>query len=154
THCQIRKKRLNIAQDGFTARRIAIVSDGRVTGEPRYDRLAAEDIPDQTQVSVRIEALAVKRHAPRCFLAAVLQGMKAERRMGCCIGMAVDTENRTLFLHAIVVEGMGRFSHRILGWLWHKPSSFLPGSNPAIDPFHAGAGCYSRSPPGTFRCCR
>ena len=59
------------------------------------------------EAAMSVELHAVVRHDAGRFLAAVLEGVEAERGVGGCLGMSEDPEDAALLLEVIVVEGMG-----------------------------------------------
>ena len=69
----------------------------------------AEDVADQAGGAVIVEMAAVEGDDAGGFLAAMLQGMQAERGVGGGIGSPVDAEQRTLLvkLVEVVVEAFG-----------------------------------------------
>ena len=73
----------------------------------------AEDVADQAGGAVIVEMSAVEGDDAGGFLAAMLQGMQAERGMGGGVGSPVDAEQRTLLvkLVEVVVEAFGGARH-------------------------------------------
>ena len=61
----------------------------------------AEDVADQAGGAVVVEMAAVVGDDARGFLAAMLQGVQAQRGMGGGIGGPVDAEQRTLLVELV-----------------------------------------------------
>ncbi len=106
---EIGEDRLDVAVGRAAGRGVAVVADRRVALQRGDDRLLAEDVADQSGRAVIVEVAAVVGDDAGGFLAAVLQGMKAEGGVGGGIGSAVDAEQRTLFMKLVeLVDGSFR----------------------------------------------
>ena len=61
-------------------------------------------VAHQAKAPLRAEALAVKGDNARGFLAAMLQGVQAQRRDGRRLGMAENAEDAAFLAEAVAVE--------------------------------------------------
>ena len=61
-------------------------------------------IAHEAQPAFGLEALAVEGDDAGRLLAAVLQGVKAERRQGCGVGVAIDAEDAAFLAQPVAVE--------------------------------------------------
>ena len=61
-------------------------------------------IAHEAQPAFGLEALAVEGHDAGRLLAAVLQGVQAQRCQGCGIGVAIDAEYAALLAQPVAVE--------------------------------------------------
>ncbi len=104
---EVREQRLHVPQVGLSGRGIARMTDRHAAFELLDDPFLAEDVADQAEFAVRVELTVAGGDDPGGFLAAVLQGMEAERRMGGRVEGAVNAEDRTFFVQVVVVEGIG-----------------------------------------------
>src|SRR5262249_55751665 len=100
---QLGEQRLNVALDRLTGRRIPHMADRRRALEPLDHGRVAEDVADQAQLALVVEARSVMRDDACGLLAAVLQGMQAQRCMRGGIWTVEDAEQATLFTRLIVV---------------------------------------------------
>ncbi len=101
---EIREQRLDVAHRHFAGRRIAHMADRRMAFETVDHVLRAEILADMTHGAMGVELLAVEGDDAGGFLAAMLQGMKAERRQRGRFGMAENAEYAAFFMRVIVVE--------------------------------------------------
>ena len=76
---QVGEHRLDVAQDAAAGGGIAGVADGRAPGS-RSSRSRRKGVGDVAHVAFGVEALAVERGDAAGLLAAVLQGVQAQRR--------------------------------------------------------------------------
>src|SRR5436190_5159781 len=76
---QLREQRLNVAQRGFSRRRIAHVPDGRVASELTNYVVAVEIAGHMTHRAVRMEMFAVEAGNAGGFLPAMLKRVEPQR---------------------------------------------------------------------------
>src|SRR5215216_6292880 len=97
------------------------MADCGLAGEP-FDHLAAgERVADEPHAALGMEAPAIEADDPGSFLAAMLQGMQAERRNGGGVRMAVNTEHAAFFAQAVAIQvGRAVVMGEIHGF-WHQP---------------------------------
>ena len=109
---ELGEQRLHIAQDGLAGGRIAHMAD-RGVARQAIDHLAAgKGVADQPEPALGVEPFAVERDDAGGLLAAMLEGMQAERRDGGGVGMAEDAEHAAFFAQAVLVEiEKARFCH-------------------------------------------
>ena len=120
------EQRLHVAQDGFAGRRVAHVADGHGAGQPVDHLAAGEVVADQAEPALGIKPLAVVGDDAGGFLAAMLEGVQAERSDGGGVGMAEDAEHTALLAQAIGVGiEFGQFSEvgRLLLHRYRVPSA-------------------------------
>jgi hypothetical protein len=79
------------------------VPDGRIAGQPLNRADAGEVVADETEPTLRIKALAVESDDAGRLLAAMLEGVKAERGKGRGIRVIVDAEDAALFAQPVPV---------------------------------------------------
>ena len=106
---EIGEERLDIAKFGPPGSRIAVVANRRRTLQFVDHFGFAEIVADPSQAEMRIELLARGADDARRFLAAMLQGVEAERGMGRRVGMAEDAEDAALFVQLVVGEAVRRW---------------------------------------------
>ena len=98
------EQRLHVAQDGRAGRGVAHMADrARGPAGARSSRLG-EMVADKPEPALRVEALAVEGDDARRFLAAMLQGMQAERGDRGGVGMAEDAEHAAFLAQAVGFE--------------------------------------------------
>ena len=103
---EIREQRLDVAGHRRTRGRIAVVADGNGALEA-FDRLLiAEGLADLARPAQAVELLAVGGDDAGGLLAAMLEGMQAERGMRGRVGMAGDAEHPAFLMQLVVVEGV------------------------------------------------
>ena len=68
------------------------------------DLASGEVIADQAETALGVEMVAVEGDDAGGFLAAMLQGVQAERGDRCGIGMAENAEHAAFLVQAVVVE--------------------------------------------------
>ena len=95
------EQRLDVAQDGFAGRRIAHMADRGGAGQAIDDLTPGEGVADQPEPPFGMEPLAVEGDDTGGFLAAVLQGMQAERRDRRGVRMAENAEYAALFAQPV-----------------------------------------------------
>ena len=79
---EIGEQRLDVAQDRLAGGRIAHMADRRMALAARLDHLlGAEIVADLAQAAMGVELLAVEGDDAGGLLAAMLQGVQAERRL-------------------------------------------------------------------------
>ena len=97
------EQRLDVAQDRRAGRGIADMADRRRARQALDRRGVGKMIADQAQPPLGIEALAVESDDARRFLAAMLEGVEAERGDRSGVGMAEDAEHPAFLAQAILV---------------------------------------------------
>ena len=118
---ELGEQRLDIAQNCFAGRRIAHMADRGVAGEAVDHLTPGEGVADQAEPPFGMEPLAVERNDTGGFLAAVLQGVQAERGDGRGVRVAENAENAALLAQTIRIRVEGvRFGHR------HRLSTTAP----------------------------
>ena len=101
---QIGEQRLDVAQRGLAGRRIADMADRRPALQLAHDLVAVEIARDMAHRAVGVEFLAVEGGDACGFLAAVLQGVQAQRDdRGGAVG-AMNTKDAALLAEFVVVE--------------------------------------------------
>ena len=98
---EIGEQRLNVAQRDLAGRRIADMPDRRRTRQTRDDVLRAEIVADQTGAAMRAELVAVIGDDAGRLLAAMLQGVQAERGQRRRVLVPVDPENTAFLVETI-----------------------------------------------------
>src|SRR5262249_10193891 len=75
-----------------------------------------EGVADEPQPALGVEPVSVEGDDAGGFLAAMLQGVQAERRDGGGVGMAEDTEHAAFFAQpvAVEIEKASRVSHSVV----------------------------------------
>ena len=101
---ELGEQRLHVAQDGLAGGRIAHMADGRHAGQALDHLAAGEVVADEAQPALGMEALAVERDDAGRLLAAVLQGVQAERGDGGGVRMAEDAEDAAFLAQPVAVE--------------------------------------------------
>ena len=110
------KQRLHVAQDGGAGGGIANVADRDGAGQALDHVAAGEVIADEAEPALGMEAAAVVGDDAGGFLAAMLEGVQAERRDGGGFGMADRCRTRR------TPRAAGRHSGRSAGPHRHRPS--------------------------------
>ena len=98
------EQRLDIAQDRFAGRRIADMSEGQIARQPLDGRAAREMVADQPEAAFGLETPAVERDDAGRFLAAMLQGVQAERGDRGGVGVTEDAEDAAFLTQPVAVE--------------------------------------------------
>ena len=104
-------QRLDIAQNGFAGRRIAVVPDGIAPRQPRHRARVAERVAHQSQRSVRPEAAVVVTDNAGRFLAAMLQAMQCQSGHHRRVGHVPYSEDAALLMERIVVGAISGECH-------------------------------------------
>ena len=96
----------------------------RHAGQPVDHLAAGEVIADEAHAAFGMEALAVERDDAGGFLAAMLQGVEAERRDGGGVGVSKNAEDAAFFPQAVALTvdvedpgvdwGLGQAVHRVV----------------------------------------
>ena len=90
--------------------------------EPCDDVGFVEVVADEAEAALGVKLIAVEGDDAGSLLAAVLQGVKAERGDGRRIGVAENTEDPAFLAKAIVADAASNAAH------WHPgPSSLMAG---------------------------
>ena len=101
---ELGKQRLHVAQDGFAGGRIAHVAHGGHAGQAVDHLAAGEVVADEAHAAFRMEPLAVEGDDAGGFLAAVLEGVQAERGDRGGVGMAEDAEDAAFLAQPVAVK--------------------------------------------------
>ncbi len=99
---EIGEQRLHVAQDGVAGGGVAHVAERDVALEAADHVGLVEVVADETEPALGMEVLAVVGDDAGGLLAAVLQGVQAERGQGRGGVVAEDAEHAALFAQAIV----------------------------------------------------
>ncbi len=100
---QLCEQWLHIAQDCFTSRGIAYMTDGAIAGQAVQRRGIGEVVAHQSHMPFRMKATVVVGHNTRCFLSAMLKGMQAQSGQRCGVLMAKNAKYTALFMQRIIV---------------------------------------------------
>ena len=119
---ELGEQRLHVAQDGLAGGGIADMADRRHAGQAVDHLAAGEVVADEAQPPLGMEALAVEGDDAGRLLAAMLQGVQAERGDGGGVGMAENAEHAAFLAQPVVVQvedpgvasGVGQLAHRSL----------------------------------------
>src|SRR5262245_7978182 len=136
---ELGEQRLHVAQDGFARGGIAHVPDRRGAGQVIDHLAAGETLADEAHAALGVEPFAVEGDDARGFLAAVLEGMHAERGDRGGVRMVEDAEDAALFAQTVPVEVQAGGCDRSIDhvahlapWLFHRvaalpwTSRFMP----------------------------
>jgi hypothetical protein len=104
---EIGEQRLDVAHHRGAGRRIAVVADRGLSGQPGDHRLVAEIVADQPDRPVGMKCPPVIRDDAAGFLAAVLQCVHAEGGERRGVAMAVNAEDPAFLVQVVVVERVG-----------------------------------------------
>ena len=80
------------------------MADGGIAGQALDHPCVGEVVAHQAEAFLGMEAPGVIGDDARSFLAAMLKGVKAERRDGSGIGVSENTEDTTLFMQAVGLQ--------------------------------------------------
>ena len=101
---ELGEQRLHVAQDRLAGRRIADMADGRAARQALDGRARRRSVADEAEPALGMEALAVEGDDAGGFLAAMLQGVQAERGDRGGVGMAEDAEDAAFLAQPVAVE--------------------------------------------------
>ena len=101
---ELGEQRLDVAQHRLAGGRVADMADGGLAGKAVDDGGAGEVIADETLAPLGMKALAVEGDDAGRLLAAVLQGVQAERDDRRRVGVAEDPEDAAFLVQAVLVE--------------------------------------------------
>ena len=101
---ELGEQRLHVAQDGLAGGRIAHMADRRHAGQAVDHLAAGEVVADQAQPPLGMEPLAVEGDDAGRLLAAMLQGVQAERGDGGGVGMAENAEHAAFLAQPVAVQ--------------------------------------------------
>ena len=79
------------------------MADCSVTGQAVDHMFAGKMVADQTAGLVAVEMLAIEGHDAAGFLAAMLEGMQAQRGVGGRLAMAKNREYAALFVEFVEI---------------------------------------------------
>jgi hypothetical protein len=102
---QIGKQRLDVAQDGVAGGGVAVVAERDVALEPADHLGLVEVVADEAQAALGMEVAAVVGDDARGLLAAMLQGVQAERGKGGGILVAEHAEDAAFLAQRVVATG-------------------------------------------------
>ena len=101
---ELGEERLDVAQDRPAGRRVADVADGRGALQPLDGGAVREAVADEAELALGVEDAAVEGDDAGGFLAAVLQGVEAERDDRRGVGVAEDAEDAAFLAQGVAVE--------------------------------------------------
>ena len=101
---ELGEQRLHVAQDGLAGGRIAHVADRGGAGQAVDHLAAGEVVADEAEAALGVETLAVEGDDAGGLLAAVLQGVQAERGDGGGVGVTEDAEHAAFLAQPVVVR--------------------------------------------------
>ena len=101
---ELGEQRLDVAQDGVAGGGVAHVADRHGAGQAVDDLAPREGVADEAEAALGVEALAVVADDAGGLLAAVLQGVQAERGDGGGVGVSVDAEHAAFLAQPVAVE--------------------------------------------------
>ena len=101
---ELGEQRLHVAQDGGAGGGIADVADRDSAGQALDHLAAGEGVADEAEPALAVEAAAVEGDDAGGFLAAMLQGVQAERGDGGGFGVAEDAEHAAFFAQRVAFE--------------------------------------------------
>ena len=100
---EVGEQRLHVAQDGVAGGGVAVVAERDVALEAADHVGLVEVVADEAEAALGMEVAAVEGDDAGGLLAAMLQGVKAERGQGRGILVAENTEDAALLAQAIVL---------------------------------------------------
>ena len=80
------------------------MADGGGAGEAVDHLAAGEGVADEAEAALGVEAAAVEGDDAGGFLAAMLEGVKAERRDSGGVGVAVDAEDAAFLAERVALQ--------------------------------------------------
>ena len=104
---EIGEQRLHVAQDGVAGGGVAVVAERDVAPQAADDVGLVEVVADEAEAALGMEMAAVEGDDAGRLLAAVLQGVQAERGERRGVLVAEDAEDAALLAQAIVVARPG-----------------------------------------------
>ncbi len=126
---EIRVERLDVAKNGVAGGGVAVVADGDAAGQLLDHPGVAEIVADQAHAAMGVEAGAVEAGDAGGFLAAMLQGMQAQRGDRGGVGHVPDAEDAAFLVQGVVVEAVSRLVNAI-GDSSYSRSGCLPVARP------------------------
>ena len=105
---ELGEERLDVAHDRPAGRRVADVPDRRGALEALDGGAVREAVADEAELALGVEDAAVEGDDAGGFLAAVLQGVEAERDDRRGIRVAVDAEDAAFLAQGVAVEVVSR----------------------------------------------
>ena len=107
---EIGEQRLHVAQDGVAGGGVAVVAERDVALEAADHVGLVEVVADEAEAALGMEVAAVVGDDAGGFLAAMLQGVQAERGQGGGVLVAEDAEDAAFLAQAVVAGGPQRRS--------------------------------------------
>ena len=101
---ELGEERLHVAQDRLAGGRVADVADRGLALQALDRGEVRERVADEAHAALGVEHPAVERHDAGRLLAAMLQGVEAERHDRGGIRMAVDAEDAAFLAQGVAVE--------------------------------------------------
>ena len=101
---EVGEHRLDVADEAAAGGRVAGVADGAVAGQALDEVGAGEGVADVAHVAFGVEPLAVERGDAAGLLAAMLQGVQAERDDGAGLVGVIDAEDAAFETRPVVVR--------------------------------------------------
>ena len=109
---EIGEQRLHVAQDGVAGGGVAVVAEGDVALQAADDVGLVEVVADQAQPALGMEVAAVVGDDAGRLLAAMLQGVQAERGQRRRVLVAEHAEDAAFLAQAVVVGAEAGARHR------------------------------------------
>ena len=101
---ELGEERLDVAQDRPAGRRVADMADRRGALEALDGGAVREAVADEAELALGVEDAAVEGDDAGGFLAAMLQGVEAERDDRRGVRVAVDAEDAAFLAQGVAVE--------------------------------------------------
>ena len=115
---ELGEQRLHVAQDGLAGGRVAHMADRRHAGQPLDHLAPREGVADQAEPALGMETAAVERDDAGRFLAAMLQGVQAERRDGGRVRMPENAEHAAFLAQPVAVQIEVERGRRLVQVVW------------------------------------
>jgi hypothetical protein len=105
---EIDEEGLDVAENVVPAGGVAHMADGRVALQPVDDGAGCKVVADEAEAPLGMKPFPVEGDDACAFLAAMLEGVEAERRQGRGVRMIEDAENAAFFMEPIGFEPIRR----------------------------------------------
>ena len=101
---ELGEERLDVAQDRLAGGRVAHVADGREALQPLDRGAVREAVADEAELALEMEDVAVEGDDAGRLLAAMLEGVQAERGDRRGVRVAVDAEDAAFLAQGVAIE--------------------------------------------------